>query len=87
LELDWAAGMGMARIIAANVLRMKKIEDMVCGLLVRVIPTRVRFQVKSLLWLALGVPVTKVHCPHSEVANIILRTAIRPVRNKELRNV
>jgi hypothetical protein len=37
--------------------------------------------------LALGVPVTKVHCPRSEVANIILRTAIRPVRNKELRNV
>ena len=50
-------------------------------------PTRVRFQVKSMLPLALGVPVTKVHCPRSEVANIILRTAIRPVRNKELRNV
>ena len=60
---------------------------MVRGFLFKVIPTRVRFQVKSLLPLALGVPVTKVHCPRSEVANIILRTAIRPVRNKELRNV
>jgi hypothetical protein len=45
LELDWAASMGRARIIAANVVRMK-IGDRVRGFLFTVIPTRVRFQVK-----------------------------------------
>ena len=46
LELDWAASMGGARIIAANMVRMKKIGNMVRSFLFTVIPTRVRFRIK-----------------------------------------
>jgi hypothetical protein len=46
VDADWAASMGRARVIAVNVVSMKKIGDTVRGFLFTVMPTRVRFPVK-----------------------------------------